>query len=159
MLKWSEWIRGVTHVKKDGWFTRVDAAFADLPTKKGGVYEIAYGKDGPDHVSYCGRALATDSGGGTSLRSRLYSGYALNGSHLQKKMRPVLEEGNDLFFRWAFIETKERIIETEADLICAGEYKWNTVSAKRAFLLKLDALIGKDDELKLKWARAHLLGA
>jgi hypothetical protein len=155
-MQWSPWIRGVSHIKKDGWFTRIESAFADLPTKKGGVYEIAYGTDGPDHIMYCGRALATEAGGGTSLRSRLYSGYALNGSHLHKKMRPVLEDGYDLFFRWAILENKGEIIETEANLISNYEYKWNTVSAKRGFLLKLEALVG-NDELKKKWVKEWVL--
>jgi hypothetical protein len=153
MQKWSHWIRGLTHERaKNGWFVRVDDAFTDLPTKCGGVYEIAYGMESPERVAYCGRALATEAGGGTSLRSRLYSGYALNGSHLHKKMRPVLEDGNDVFFRWMILNTKEEIVETEANLIAEGEYEWNSVSAKRGFIYKLEKLIG-DDKIKLKWAK------
>lgn len=153
-MEWSKWIRGLSHEPKNGWFTRIDDAFMDLDTKKGGVYEIGLGSgDVPDSVVYCGRALCTSSGGGTSLRSRLFSGYAKSGSHLHVKMRTELEKGLDVFFRWAYLDTRESIARAETDLIAEGSYAWNVVSSKRAFLSKIETMIQRDRELKLAWLR------
>lgn len=149
-MAWSKWIRGLTHEPRDGWFTRADEAFEALPTRVGGVYLIGVGKDGsdePERVVYCGRALATEAGGGTSLRARLYSGYAKSGSHLHVKMRKALEEGNDVFFKWRVIADRQEIVDTEAEMIANGAYAWNAArpSKTREFVFaQLDKLVGAD---------------
>lgn len=162
--KWSKWICGILHEPKDGWFTRNEEAFASLPTKVGGVYLIGVGKrtEGPeaepDRVVYCGRALATEAGGGTSLRSRLYSGYAKSGSHLHVKMRLAMEGGNDVYFKWMILDTREKIVDTEAEMIEKGSYIWNKVqpSKSKKFIEELEKLVG-GDETKLQLVREWIL--
>ncbi len=142
--KWSAWIKGITHEPKDGWFTRNESAFEALPTKVGGVYEIGIGTGtSPTRIVYCGRALKTEAGGGTALRTRLYSGYAKSGSHIHIKLRKELEAGKDVFFRWMILLDKDDIVNTEADMIATGKYPWNSVKSK-GFVQKLEALVGDD---------------
>lgn len=154
-LEWSAWVRGISREPRGSWFVRDDNALRALPTKVGGVYEIAHGADGPTNVVYCGRALATEAGGGTTLRQRIYSGYALNGSHIEPKLRAALEGGSDVYFRWAILLDRKTIETAESDLIYAGTYPWNTVRVKAGFLRKLDDLVA-GDETKRRWALAHL---
>lgn len=138
---------------------RLEDPFKSLPTKVGGVYEIGIGAASelePTRVVYCGRALATEAGGGTSLRARLYSGYAKSGSHLHVRMRGELAKGHDVFFRWKILVTRDEIVQTEADMIATGMYPWNKVSTKTLFD-KLEALVG-DDVDKLDMVERWLEG-
>lgn len=159
---WSSWVRGISHEPHDGWFVRLDDNFKALPTKVGGVYEIGIGSESelePERVVYCGRALATEAGGGTSLRARLYSGYAKSGSHLHVRMRLELDKGHDVFFRWKILLVKEDIAQTEADMIATGKYVWNKISAPKtkSIATLLDEMIG-DDEEKIKAVAKWLKG-
>lgn len=160
-MSWSMWIRGISPRKtKAGWFERDEVAFKALPTKGGGVYEIATGLDLGEAVTvYCGRATEVNpSARGVSLRRRLFSDYALSGGHKHLVMRQALEKGESVFFRWMILQSVFACTEMEAKLVRENDYVWN--SAKVTSLAdQLEKLcLGEIEAIEAikKWAESKL---
>lgn len=140
---WSAWIRGISPEKNArGWFVRVDASFASLPTSGGGVYQIGTGTDEVvESVTYVGRATKCRADcKGVTLRRRLYTDYSYSGSHLHLKLRSALEEGKHVWFRWQILKTVHECCEAEAALLGEGDYAWNSAPVK-SLTQKLDEVV------------------
>lgn len=132
-LKWIDfcsWKRGILPKKKDTWFVRDDETLSRevLPTKGGGVYEIALSKDKGVTmvVVYVGIATKVNKQAkGTTLRKRIYSTYCKNGSHLSGNLTPYLEEGWEVYFRWCFFPKVTVCREYETLALKKWDYAFN----------------------------------
>lgn len=62
----------------------------------------------------------------SNLRQRIYSGHAYKGSSGTELMRPFLEAGCAVAFRWAYLPDKEACAAAETALLQAHDYAFNT---------------------------------
>lgn len=131
---WGPWVHGIFPVEEGGWFKRDHEALQALKTRCGGVYEIGLwpssttAPDAPIPQVYIGRATKVRKDvKGVTLRKRVYSGYALNGSHLANLLRVYLELGQHVFFRWKVLDTVHACIEAEAKYLSMYDYAFNQV--------------------------------
>lgn len=134
-IKWSEWVEGILPISEANWFRRADTNLNTefLPTKSSGIYEIAIKERNREKYIrlYLGRSK--------DVRNRIYSGYALNGSHLAPYLKEYLDAGLSIYFRWAAY-TSDEAKGMETLLLNSVDYELNASrNAYRDRKKKVDA--------------------
>lgn len=148
--KWSPWTHGLYPIlNKDGaWYVRNEITLEYKQPKKGtpkedievyekdklkthcgGNYEIAakYRNQGELIVVYVGRAQKIrKQSKGVTLRTRIYSNYCRDGSHLRYELEELLKHEFHIYFRWIELQTITECNETEMYLIKKYDYAFNT---------------------------------
>lgn len=130
------WVRGLESIPNGQWFARDDDKLKIdvLKGHTGGVYEIGLWPhadlppESPQAICvYVGRATKVrDDAKGQTLRSRIFSEYCRNGSHLANQLREYLKEGFDVYFRWRTFDLVTAAIEYEILLLDSFNYAFNS---------------------------------
>jgi len=133
--KWGAWVHAIFPIKEGVWFARDNEALNlnILPASYGGLYEMAVEhpiKAGHLSCVYVGRAQKVNKNvKGATLRTRIRGNYALNGSHKANDIRPFLEKGFHVWFRWCVLTTVGECTSKEVELIKKYDYALNTIDS------------------------------
>lgn len=112
------WFKRVAHIINDKGQLRRGAVDECKATP--GVYEVgiahsAYGDD--ISVVYVGKS--------SNVRQRILSQYCLKGDKLANDLRPYLEEGFEVYFRWRHVDTINDAVRLEYELLSTYDYAFN----------------------------------
>lgn len=134
--KWTEWKHAISSsINPDtNWYTRDEKTLnlRILPTTIGGIYEVGvkYKDQGDIYCVYGGRAhKVRKTAKGTTLRARLYYGYARNGSDFRSELEEFLGRGFHVYFRWIVLHTVTECKDMEKMLFKCYDYAFNKVDS------------------------------
>jgi hypothetical protein len=125
--KWSTWHLSLRPKVVGVWFERIKIPLDALPTKTGGVYQIAVKRQDDDDmlIVYTGRATKVNtSAKGIHLRARLLQ-YMKSGFDLGNELRKFLELNFGVWLRWCTLDTVGDCRTTETDLLKLCDFAFN----------------------------------